>query len=188
MDFLLVLNIIFNIGYVAVGYSITTICFVMAIAAIYYSFVKRIVRTRALSKILEKQDAHTTQRLAGYEREIKQTSAWNAKAYLSSFKQSLGLSKKDYKRIAIFSLIVFVIVFLPCMITTAIEGQKMVQGINPEQLMQSGPVSFILFLVTITIALLSTTLVAFSLPVVLIFYGIVNWRMKKKLTRLEEFA
>ncbi|UTO28187.1 hypothetical protein NMK50_08435 [Bartonella harrusi] len=183
------LSVIFVVGLLVILFSMVSISANMAIVAVYYSFIKRLCRARGLSKTFKKLKKDTTQRFSGHEKKIEENGPiFDVKAYLSSFKESLVLSKKDYKRIFIFSLMVFVLIFLPFLISVGMAGEKLLQGMDLKQLMTSEPFLFAVYSFFSLIVFLSIALVAFSLPIILIFYGILNLKVKKKMKRLENFA
>ncbi|WP_273721325.1 MULTISPECIES: hypothetical protein [unclassified Bartonella] len=198
MNFLVILFVVLTAGSMIVIYSVITVCSTMAIIAIYYSFIKRIKRARKLSQtfeeqIFEKLKKNATEHLSGDGSKIKEKRpAFNTKAYLSSFQESLMLSKKDYKRIFIFSLIVFVFIFLPFAFSLVIEGAKFAQGfaqgMDIKQIVNMSSGLFRFYIIMVALVFLATALVAFSLPVILIFYGIVNQKVKKNMKRLEKLA
>ncbi|WP_455465886.1 hypothetical protein [Bartonella sp. B39] len=98
MDILIVLIALVSVVSMAVMGSVGNICDSMAIVAVYYYFIKRLIRARALSKTLKKLKNGVTQLLNGYEREEKeQGSTFDTRAYLSSFKESLVLSQRIIK-------------------------------------------------------------------------------------------
>ncbi len=189
MDFLAILMALLTTGSMIVMSIMVSFCGSMAIVAVYYSFIKRLLRAQALSKTFKKLKNGATQLLSGHEREGKeQGSTFNTRVYLSSFKESLSLSKKDYKRIFIVSLSVFVLIFVPFIILTGIEVQKKLQGMDLKQLMNSDPALFAVHTLFSQLVFLIVVLVAFSLPVVLVLYGILNQCVKKRMKRLETFA
>ncbi|UNE53941.1 hypothetical protein [Bartonella machadoae] len=189
MDFLATLSVIFVVGSLVILFSMLSIGANMAIVAVYYSFIKRLCRSSELSKTFRKLKNDATQRFSGYKKAIEENGpSFDVKAYLSSFEESLFLSQKDYKRIFIFSLVTFVLIFVPFLISVGMAGEKMAQGMDIKQFIASDPFLFAVSSFFYLIVFLSIALVAFSLPVILIFYGILNLRVEKKMERLENFA
>lgn len=197
MTFWVMLITLFSFATVILAYSMVVVCTFVAIFAIYYSFVKRIKRLRVFSRILKKFKKSQAPFLSSYEKEIaEKNSAFDMEATPLSFRESLVLSGKDYKRLFIFSLLLFVIIFVPFLLTGIVVGreiQSAIQdGMNMSQAVQhfivTHPVCFLTYAFTGVFVALVLAFLAFSLPVILMLYAILNQRVKKMGKRLEKLV
>ncbi|WP_156851443.1 hypothetical protein [Bartonella refiksaydamii] len=197
MTFLVVLIAVLSFAIVIIAYSMIVVCTFTVICAIYYSFVKRIKRLRAFSRILKKLKKSEEQFLSSHEKEMAgKNLAFDREVSPLSFRESLVLSGKDYKRLFIFSLVLFVIIFVPFLLSCSVVGGKMLNGMHNgmetgqamKQLIETTPVWFFVYCVTGVLVALVLACFAFSLPVILILYGILNQRVKKMMKRLKKIA
>ncbi|MBB5074460.1 Flp pilus assembly protein TadB [Bartonella callosciuri] len=77
---------------------------------------------------------------------------------------------------------------MPFFLSFGIEGAKLLNnGMDIQQMIASGPVLFTVYVITTALVILVMVYVAFSLPVILILYWILNQRVKKMIKRLEKF-
>ncbi|WP_208436287.1 hypothetical protein [Bartonella phoceensis] len=189
MDLVAMLLILLTTASIIVTSSMVSMCGIMTIVAVYYSFVKRIICACALSETFKKLKESAMQHFMRDEREEKeQKIAFDTKAYLSSFKESLSLSKNDYKRIFIFSLILFVFIFVPFAVSATAVGAEVIKGMDIKQLINNGSIASGVCILTFLLIFSMVVLVAFSLPVILVLYGVVNQMVKKKMKKWETFA
>ncbi|EJF78615.1 hypothetical protein MCO_00600 [Bartonella sp. DB5-6] len=197
MTFLVVLIAILSFAIVIFTYNMIAVFTLAVICAIYYSFFKRIRRLRAFSRILKKVKKSEGQFLSSHEKEIEgKNSVFDMEATPLSFRESLVLSGKDCKRLFIFSLILFVVIFVPFLLSGSVVVREALNGMHNgmeagqamKQLIETTPVWFFVCVVTGVCVALVVACFAFSLPVILILYGILNQRVKKMMNRLEKFA
>ncbi|EJF97803.1 hypothetical protein LBE40_00130 [Bartonella taylorii] len=198
MTSLMVLIAILSFAIIGLTYSMIAVFTLVVIFAIYYSFFKRIKRLRAFSRIFKKLKKGETQLLSSHEKEkmTGKNSAFDMEATPLSFRESLILSRKDYKRLFIFSLTLFVIIFVPFLLSSSVVGKDILNGIQNgmsgmqwmQQLAETIPVWFFVWAVTGLVVVFILLCIAFSLPVILILYAILNQRVKKMMKRLEKFT
>ncbi|EJF98071.1 hypothetical protein MEI_00931 [Bartonella vinsonii subsp. arupensis Pm136co] len=193
MTIFVVLNAILSFVTALVAYIMIGVCGVMAIIAIYYSFIKRFSRLSAFSKVFKKIKKREAQGLSLCEDERKVLhTICDMEMNPVSFKESLFLSGKDYKRIFIISFILFLIMFVPIVGAIFWGVIQHLNETNAQQAMQqfihNHPGWFVIYSFMATLMAVVWVCLAFSLPVILIFYTFLNQRVRKMIKKLEQFA
>ncbi|WP_406604086.1 hypothetical protein [Bartonella gliris] len=155
--------------------TLVMICFftIMAVDAIYYSFIKRAALLFRMGRKLKKI---AKQQLCPQQREMKgQSLTLDTGVSAFSFKQSLALSSKDYKRIFWSSLPIFVL---------SVVGNIYAISVLPQLMSGAGVGKSFLFSLYVLVVMFWVC-VAFFLPIVLVLYTLLNYRLKKMIQKLE---
>ncbi|EJF83717.1 hypothetical protein [Candidatus Bartonella washoeensis] len=148
-------------------------CTIMAVAAIYYSFIKR---TAVLFRMDRKLKKSAKQQLGHQERELKgQSLTLDTGINAFSFKHSLALAKKDYKRIFRISLPIFVL---------SIVGNVCGMSVVPS-LVRGAEVDYPLLFSLYLLSFVVWACIALFLPLILLCYTLLNYRLKTMIQKLE---
>ncbi|WP_208436290.1 hypothetical protein [Bartonella phoceensis] len=186
MTFLPKLTTILSIVSMIVVYNVICLCATVAIFAIYYSFFKRKELLADMCYELKMIAAHHFVR-EGEEIKEKKPKV-NMAVYFPWFKEVIVLSEKDYKKIFKYSFIVFAIAFMPFIISSSMVGAEAIRGMELQQFTKNDNLSFVVFMMSMTLSGMILACIAFSLPVILVLYGILNYRVKKMLKKLKKLA
>ncbi|WP_409361123.1 hypothetical protein ACRPOS_007515 [Bartonella heixiaziensis] len=173
MSLLTVLNAVLSIVIIVLTFALVGFCAIMAVGVIYYSFIKRAALLFCMGRKLKKI---AKQQLGHQEREMKgQSLMLDTGISALSFKQSLPLSKKDYKRIFWISLFLFVL-----SVVGSISGMYVVP-----KLISDAEVDNLLLFSLYLLPFVVWACIALFLPLVLVFYTLLNYRLKNMIQKLE---
>ncbi|WP_019221197.1 hypothetical protein [Bartonella senegalensis] len=173
MTYFIFLSIVFSLVVAVLIFTMVAIFTIMTIIAIYYSFVKRLA---LLFKMARKVKKTALQRLNNCEREGEvQDLALDTAMNPLSFQNSLRLSGKEYKRIFAISCMLLILGIL------GYVGMFFVPLAQREAGWDG-----LFFLSLIPFFFWASVFV--TLPVVLMFYSILNYRVRKMLEKLQQIV
>ncbi|WP_254492413.1 hypothetical protein [Bartonella sp. B1099] len=149
---------------------------VKIILALYYSLIKR---TIVLVKMRCKLKKGPAQNLRCYQVEDREQNTVLATQFSArSFKESLELSRKDYKIISCIAFIVVVLLACASLFLSLLIKYTAVPYSDASALFFLGALPFLFILVCST----------FTLPVILILHSFLYYGVKKTVKKLETFA
>ncbi|WP_273760614.1 hypothetical protein [Bartonella sp. ML70XJBT.G] len=173
---------IFTSVLIGAAYLMIFIFTLMTVFIIYYSFVKRAGLLFCMGRKLKKA---ALQKLGRYEKHSRvQNSIFEAKFSPVAFKESLTLSRREYK--IIFCVVLIMLIPLVC---SAIFGAFYPRSaIFLAGLADKAPVFSKVIAFVFQGWLLSWACIVFFLPVVLILHALLHCGVKRTVKKLEKFA
>lgn len=176
------LSAIFMSVLIFAAYSMVIIFTLMTVFVIYYSFVKRAGLLFAMWRKLKKA---VLQKLGRYEKHSKaQNSVFEAQFSPAAFKESLALSRREYK--IIFCVVLIMLIPFVCLGIFGAFYPK--SAILLADVVVKAPVLSKVIGFVFQGWLLSWACIVSFLPVVLILHALLHCGVKRTAKKLEKFA